>query len=114
MAGVRGVMRVLLLTQIYLLWHLGFAQLVPAIAMPSRPLTVWVGVCFAFLYVQQVWLLAYPRGALATRFYRWAYAGFYLDESFTRLTFRVWPARMRVTQSSVPSKLRPKLPGKLS
>ena len=114
MAVSRGVTRVLLLTQIYLLWHLGFTQLVPAIAMPWLPLAIWAGVCFAFLYVLQVWLLAYPRGALATRFYRWAYAGFYLDESFTRLTFRVWPARMNITQSSVPSKLRPNLSGKPS
>ena len=113
MAVVRGVMRVLLLTQIYLLLHCGFAQLVPAIAMPSLPLAVWVGVCFSFLYVLQVWLLSYPRGALATRFYRWAYAGFYLDESFTRLTFRVWPAPMSI-QSSVPSKLGPNLSGKPS
>jgi len=114
MAGIRGVVRLLLLTQIYLLWHLGFAQLVPAIPMPLLPLAVWVGVCFAFLYVLQVWLLAYPRGALATRFYRWAYGGFYLDESFTRLTFRVWPARMSTAQSGAPSKLRPTLRGKLS
>ena len=114
MAIVRGVVRVVLLTQIYLLWHLGFNLLVPALAMPSLPAAVWVGNCFAFLYVLQVWLLAYPRGALATRFYRWAYAGFYLDESFTRLTFRVWPARMSTTQSGAPSKLRPNLSGKTS
>ena len=32
---------------------------------------------------------------LAQRLHHWFYAGFYLDEIFTRFTFRVWPARLR-------------------
>ena len=31
--------------------------------------------------------------AHANRLYDWIYAGLYLDERFTRLTFRLWPAR---------------------
>ena len=36
---------------------------------------------------------ALGRSALAARLYSWAYAGFYLDERFTRWTFRLWPVR---------------------
>jgi NAD(P)H-quinone oxidoreductase subunit 5 len=32
--------------------------------------------------------------ASASPFYDWIYAGLYLDERFTRLTFRLWPARV--------------------
>jgi len=110
----RGVMRVLVLTQLYVVWHLAFSQLVPALPMASVSLKVWAGVCFALLYLLQTWLLAYPCGALATRLYPWAYAGFYLDERFTRLTFRVWPARMSATRFGATQNLRANLPGETS
>ena len=37
---------------------------------------------------------AYPQGALARWLYPRLFAGLYLDELFTRLTFRLWPARV--------------------
>jgi NAD(P)H-quinone oxidoreductase subunit 5 len=40
---------------------------------------------------------ARPQGTLARKLYPWLFAGLYLDELFTRLTFRVWPARVPVT-----------------
>jgi NAD(P)H-quinone oxidoreductase subunit 5 len=113
-ALVRGLVRVLVLTQLYVLWHLAFSQFIPALPMASLSLMVWVGLCFALLYLLQIWLLAYPCGALATRLYPWAYAGFYLDERFTRLTFRVWPARMSATRFGVTPNLRASLPGETS
>ena len=33
-------------------------------------------------------------GAVASRLYPWFYAGLYLDEWFTRMTFRIWPAKL--------------------
>ncbi len=45
----------------------------------------------ALLYALQAMLLLRP--AALPRLRRWAYAGFYLDERFTRLTLRCWPAR---------------------
>jgi NAD(P)H-quinone oxidoreductase subunit 5 len=90
-----GLLRVLALTQLYLLWHLGFSAAIPTVATPQLALTLWVTGCFATLYGLQIWLLANPRGALSQKLYPWAYAGFYLDEYFTRLTFRVWPAGIR-------------------
>lgn len=94
---ILGLLRVLALTQLYLLWHGGFATVIPPVAAPSFALTIslslWVIACFTTLYVLQVWLMANPQGAVSQKLYPWAYAGFYLDEYFTRLTFRVWPAR---------------------
>jgi NAD(P)H-quinone oxidoreductase subunit 5 len=40
----------------------------------------------------------WPRGALARGLYPWLFAGLYLDELFTRLTFRLWPARLTPSQ----------------
>ena len=53
-----------------------------------------VMVCFLALFVVQGTLRARPQGALARRLYPALFAGLYLDELFTRLTFRVWPARL--------------------
>jgi NAD(P)H-quinone oxidoreductase subunit 5 len=60
---------------------------------PSPALVAWVLACFGLLFVVQTAVCAYPHGALARRLYPWLFAGLYLDELFTRLTFRVWPAR---------------------
>jgi len=45
----------------------------------------------ATLYVMQALLQRRPRWLAAWR--RWSYAGFYLDETYTRLTLLVWPTR---------------------
>ena len=55
---------------------------------------VWVMACFALLFVMQCLILARPHGAVASRLYPWFYAGLYLDEWFTRMTFRIWPAKL--------------------
>jgi NAD(P)H-quinone oxidoreductase subunit 5 len=62
-------------------------------AAPSMALVVWVLGCFALLFFVQGVVRVHPQGALARGLYPWLFAGFYLDEVFTRLTFRVWPAR---------------------
>ena len=63
-------------------------------AHPPAALTAWVLVWFCILFAVQWIVRAAPEGRLAHRLYPWFYAGFYLDELFTRLTFRVWPARL--------------------
>jgi NAD(P)H-quinone oxidoreductase subunit 5 len=55
---------------------------------------VWVMLCFTLLFVMQCLIRARPHGAVASRLYPWFYAGLYLDEWFTRVTFRIWPARL--------------------
>ena len=66
---------------------------------------VWVMLCFALLFVMQCLILARPHGAVASKLYPWFYAGLYMDEIFTRVTFRVWPAKL--STSSPASSLRP-------
>ncbi len=71
----------------------------------SPALVAWVLVCFGLLFVLQGAVRAWPRGALARGLYPTLFAGLYLDELFTRLTFRLWPA-------SVPADV-PAMPGTL-
>jgi len=66
-------------------------------AAPSPALVAWVLACFGLLFIVQAAVRAQPHGALARGLYPWLFAGLYLDELFTRLTFRVWPARVPVT-----------------
>lgn len=91
---MRGFTMVLGLTQLYLLWHLLFTGLAPMATIVAPPLIAWVMLCFCALYASQIWLRCYPRGRLARALYPWAYCGFYLDETFTRLTFKLWPVRL--------------------
>jgi len=96
---IRGAAKVIALTQLYLLWHLLFAGLAPAAANAAAPAVLWVLICFTVLYGTQVWLRSFPRGRFARSFYPWAYCGFYLDETFTRLTFRIWPVKFSPVQA---------------
>ncbi|MFT3930111.1 MAG: NADH-quinone oxidoreductase subunit L [Spongiibacteraceae bacterium] len=96
---LHGIAAVLLIAHLYFAWHLLFSELVGPLAHAaatsvSFALTVFVCGLFALLFSAQVWLRSYPQGRLATLLYPWAYYGFYLDERFTRFTFRVWPARI--------------------
>jgi NAD(P)H-quinone oxidoreductase subunit 5 len=94
-AMLRGALAVLLLAQLYVGWHLAFSTLMKLPASPvATPLAAWVALCFVLLYGMQAWLLAFPGGRLSIALYPWAYAGFYLDERFTRLTFRIWPVQL--------------------
>jgi NAD(P)H-quinone oxidoreductase subunit 5 len=96
---IRGATQVIALTQLYLLWHLLFAGLSPAAASAGTDAVLWVLGCFAVLYGAQVWLRCFPGGRFARSFYPWAYCGFYLDETFTRLTFRIWPVKFSPVQA---------------
>jgi NAD(P)H-quinone oxidoreductase subunit 5 len=92
---LRGLISVAALAQLYIVWHIAFGALVAVPqAAASTSLIIWVGACFVLLYALQAWLLAFPQAALSKALYPWAYYGFYLDERFTRLTFRVWPVRL--------------------
>ncbi|MCB1703653.1 MAG: NADH-quinone oxidoreductase subunit L [Halioglobus sp.] len=96
---LRGCAQVLGLTQLYLLWHLLFSGLAPTATAASAPLVAVALLCFCTLYATQIWLRCHPRGRLARTLYPWAYCGFYLDETFTRLTFKLWPARLSPAQA---------------
>ena len=57
----------------------------------------WVMLCFTLLFALQCLIRARPHGRVASSLYPWFYAGLYLDEWFTRITFRLWPARLSST-----------------
>lgn len=65
-------------------------------AAPHSALFFLVIVCFALLYGIQTAVRLNPVGSFATALYPWLYAGLYLDEAFTRTTFRIWPAKREV------------------
>lgn len=89
---LRALGSVIAVAQLYLGWHwlvtgaLGIPQLSAPIA-----LQVWALLAFVTLYYTQTLLAVVGAGAVPTALYDWIYAGLYLDERYTRLTFRVWP-----------------------
>ena len=70
-------------------------------ASPQLGLILWVIGCFGSLFVIQGTVRVQPQGTLARRLYPWLFAGLYLDELFTRLTFRLWPARAPATPGTL-------------
>ena len=74
-------------------------------AAPSPALVAWVLGCFGLLFIVQGAVRSRPHGALARSLYPWLFAGLYLDELFTRLTFRVWPARIPASTAATPGAL---------
>ncbi|MBV7562824.1 NADH-quinone oxidoreductase subunit L [Pseudomonas sp. sia0905] len=81
---------------LYLLWHLAASWILASHGpLPGAPLALSMFALglFLALYLLQAWIVARPQGALAQRLYPAAFAGFFVDEHFTRLTFRVWPVR---------------------
>jgi NAD(P)H-quinone oxidoreductase subunit 5 len=52
---------------------------------------------FVLLFLLQSAIRANPSGALARRLYPWFYGGLFLDEMFTRVTFRIWPVKLSTT-----------------
>jgi len=93
--GVRGALRLVLLAQLPVIWHL---LLSVAPVLDVRPggsaWLPWAAAGVVALFVVQSQLVASPGGWVSRTLYAWCYAGFYLDERFTRLTLRVWPLRM--------------------
>jgi NAD(P)H-quinone oxidoreductase subunit 5 len=59
---------------------------------PQYATLIFVMVCFALLYLTHAAVRVNPMGRLARALYPWFYAGLYMDDLFTRATFRIWPA----------------------
>jgi NAD(P)H-quinone oxidoreductase subunit 5 len=63
----------------------------------STLLSGFVLVMFVLLFLLQSVIRANPSSALARRLYPWFYGGLFLDEMFTRVTFRIWPVKLSST-----------------
>jgi NAD(P)H-quinone oxidoreductase subunit 5 len=88
---IRGGIVVLL----YAGWHVVAAHLVPQQFETSHA-TSWVLVAVGLsgLFIARAALQLLPTGRFAQTLHPWLFAGLYLDEWFTRLTFRLWPPRL--------------------
>ncbi len=97
-AGLKAfALRGLGLTVIFLGWHALAGQL---FAMPAgQPMltATWLVASggFALLFVVERVLHARPHGSLARALQPRLFAGLYLDELFTRMTFWLWPPKRR-------------------
>lgn len=91
---VPGLLRVVVLCHLYLLWHWLFATMLPDSAPTSLGLIVWVTLCFSALYALQTCVWMAPGHPWLGSLYPWFNNGFYLDETITRLTFKLWPAAL--------------------
>jgi NAD(P)H-quinone oxidoreductase subunit 5 len=90
----RGLLAIVAGTQVYLGWHWVLAERVGVATLPPNfVLAVWSLLVFIALYAAQIVVSMRRLSPSASPFYEWIYAGLYLDERFTRLTFRLWPAR---------------------
>jgi NAD(P)H-quinone oxidoreductase subunit 5 len=101
LAGLGGAFAVALA---YFGLHALFGRVLGAEAAGNAPgpvLVAWVLGCFGLLFIVQGAVRAQPQGALARGLYPWLFAGLYLDELFTRLTFRLWPAQVPATPGTL-------------
>lgn len=84
------------LVAVYLAGHAVFERLIESPSGPEElaPLRIgFVLAAFSLLFLVNAIVEARPTGALARALYPVLFAGLHLDEVFTRLTFRIWPAR---------------------
>lgn len=97
-AGATGQLAVLAgsafgLSLLYFGWHRLFDHLAPVQNIAPNGFMLGVaGACLLVLLVVQETVLARPDGKLSRWLHPQAFAGFHLDEAFTRLTWKVWPA----------------------
>jgi NAD(P)H-quinone oxidoreductase subunit 5 len=90
----RGLLALVAGAQLYVGWHWLVAEWIGVATLPPNFfLAVWSLLLFVALYAAQVAVSMRRPADSASPFYDWIYAGLYLDERFTRLTFRIWPAR---------------------
>lgn len=92
--GLAVVLRVVGVVLLYLGWHEAANYVAPARGAASTVLGWWLtGAGLVGLFAVRTLLQLDPEGRVARSLHPWLFSGFYLDEVFTRLTFRVWPPR---------------------
>ena len=102
----------LALAAAYVAGHAVFGSVAPAVRGAPLADALRLGVvasAFLGLYAVQAVIAARPTGRFARAIYPACFAGFYLDELCTRLTFRVWPPRALPVPSGVATSPTPAL-----
>lgn len=110
-AGLLGAAA--LVATLYAAWHTAFAALLPRVSVAPPAVVVFAALgAFVTLFLVQVLVSARPASRAARTLQAWAFAGFHLDELFTRLTFLVWPPRYVRRAQLAPSATLPSTLGK--
>ncbi|HET9822165.1 MAG TPA: NADH-quinone oxidoreductase subunit L [Burkholderiaceae bacterium] len=99
-AATQAFVGLLLAAALTALAHLAHALPLGLADAPATALGVVAAIGMALLYLGQAMVQLQPQALSAWR--RWSYAGFYLDEFFTRLALRAWPARWTPQASAAP------------
>ena len=107
---LRATTVAILLIVSYAIGHAVFIAMAPDLhASPVMDLVrlAIVAIAFGALYVVQAAIATNPSGSISRALYPACFAGFYLDEIWTRYTFRLWPPRpvplpTRVTAARTP------------
>ncbi len=87
-----GLIALFAASQLYVVWHALFSHLTEAPQKePPTVLAIEALAVIVTLYLAQGVFSRPGKYHFADRLYRWVYSGFYLDERFTNLTFRLWP-----------------------
>jgi NAD(P)H-quinone oxidoreductase subunit 5 len=91
-------------TALYFALHVVFEAVAPAISQEAESPVMWKFVTWGLvvLFLVQTRLQTNPRSRLARLVRTHLYHGLYIDEWFTRLTFRIW--RPRLERSHVVSR----------
>jgi len=82
---------------LYVAWHALFSNLLPqTILQPAlnRLMLAWVLILFTALFFGYITLRHHPYSKFGQWLYLNLYAGFYLDEWATKITLKVWPAKL--------------------
>lgn len=93
-ALTRAMWQIPMVVTLYFAWHAGFVALSSTEVPHHSPLSgslLMLGVGFALQYGLQSWVVLSPHSQKWSVLYAWFSAGLYLDEWFTRMTFRWWP-----------------------
>lgn len=101
---VLSAVRVIFVVLIYFALHEVAAKMLPAHAPTDNALGAALTVFgVVLLFAVKTTMQVRPHGRLSRALYPWLFAGFYLDERFTRLTFRVWPPRLAEPSQRLPA-----------
>ena len=85
-------------TASYFGWHVVFEEIAPLISTQTSPSTLkWSVVVFGLvaLFIAQSILQTRPNGRFANWLQPHLLSGLYIDDWFTRVTFRLWPTGLQ-------------------